>query len=137
LHCLFTRKYKGKKSKNILNGGAVWPKCYDTFNRYALTRAQYCWLCELRTPPKGHVVAEPDDALLAVDYDSGQAPTVVVVATERRKLENDLPKQQKSWAVDCPHTPGYMESSTKQYVRPALAGSAVLRLQRFPSTSGS
>jgi hypothetical protein len=47
------------------------------------------------TPPEGHAVAEPDDALLAVEYDSGQAPVVVVVATEPRKLGNDLPKQQR------------------------------------------
>jgi hypothetical protein len=59
------------------------------------------------------------------------------VATEPRKLENDLPKQQKLYAVDCPRTPGYTESSTKQYAGPASADSAVLRLQRFPSASGS
>ena len=44
---------------------------------------------------KGHVVAEPNDALLAVDYESGQAPVVVVVVAVPSKLENDLPKQQK------------------------------------------
>jgi hypothetical protein len=51
--------------------------------------------CELRTPPEGHAVAEPDDALLAVDYESGQAPSVAVVATKPRKLGSDSPKQQK------------------------------------------
>jgi hypothetical protein len=48
---------------------------------------------ELRTPPEGHAIAESADALLAVDCDSGQALVVVVVATEPRNLENDLPKQ--------------------------------------------
>jgi hypothetical protein len=38
-------------------------------------------------------VVEPDDALLAIGYESGKVPVVVVVAAEPRKLENDLPKQ--------------------------------------------
>jgi hypothetical protein len=59
------------------------------------------------------------------------------VADEPRKLENDLPKQQKLWAVDCPRTLGYTESSTKQYAGPASADYVVLWLQRFPSASGS
>ena len=40
-------------------------------------------------------VAEPNDALLAIDYESGQAPAVAVVAAEPRKLGSDLLKQQK------------------------------------------
>jgi hypothetical protein len=61
----------------------------------------------------------------------------VVVVAEPRKLESDLPKKQKSWAIDCLRTPGYTESSTKQYAGPASVDSAVLRLQQFPSTCGS
>ena len=48
-------------------------------------------MCELWTPPEGRAVAEYDCALLVADYE----PTVVVVATEARKLGNDIPKQQK------------------------------------------
>jgi hypothetical protein len=51
---------------------------------------------QLRTPPKGRIVAEPNDALLAVDYEPRQAPAVAVVATEPRNLGTDLPKQRKS-----------------------------------------
>jgi hypothetical protein len=55
------------------------------------------------------------------------------VVTEPRKLESDLLKQQKSWAVDCLRIPGYMESSTKkQYAGPASANFVVPRLQQFP-----
>jgi hypothetical protein len=53
-------------------------------------------MCELRTAPEGHVAVEAEDTLLAVDHDLGQAPVVVVVVTEPRKLESDLPKRQKS-----------------------------------------
>jgi hypothetical protein len=52
-------------------------------------------LCELLTASKGHVVAEVEDALLAVDHDLGQAPVVGVVVIEPRKLESDLLKLQK------------------------------------------
>jgi hypothetical protein len=60
-----------------------------------LTQAQYCKLCELRTAPEGHVVAEAEDALLVADHDLGEALVVGVVVTEPRKLESDLLKQQK------------------------------------------
>jgi hypothetical protein len=36
------------------------------------------------------------------------------------------------WAVDCPHTQECTWNSTKKYAGPALADSAVLRLQLFP-----
>jgi hypothetical protein len=61
--------------------------------------------------------------------------TVVVVATGPRKLENGLPKRQRSKAVDYLHTPGCKESSTKQYVEPASANSVVLQLWQFLSAS--
>jgi hypothetical protein len=57
---------------------------------------------------------------------------VVVVVTEPMPLENDLPKQLMSWVASCPHVQGYMANNTRQYVRPASADSAVLRLQRSP-----
>jgi hypothetical protein len=44
------------------------------------------------------------------------------------QLESDLPKQLMLWAVGCPHTRECMENSTKQYARPTLANSALLRL---------
>jgi hypothetical protein len=54
---------------------------------------------------------------------------VVVVEAEARKLVNGLPKQQKL-QVDCPHILECRESSMKQYVKPALAGSARLLLRQ-------
>jgi hypothetical protein len=53
---------------------------------------------------------------------------VVAVEAEARKLVNGLPKQQKL-QVDCPHIPVCRECSTKQYVKPASAGSAGLLLR--------
>jgi hypothetical protein len=66
-----------------------------------------------RTPPKGCAVAERGGALLAVDCGPGQVLAVVVVATGPRKLENGLPKRPRPYAVDCLHTSGRRESSTK------------------------
>jgi hypothetical protein len=57
----------------------------------------------------------------------------VVVAAGPRKLENGLPKQQRSLAVGCLHTPGYKENNTKQCGGLALADFAALQLQQFPS----
>jgi hypothetical protein len=54
---------------------------------------------------------------------------VVAVGAKARKLVNGLPKQQKP-QVDCPHILVCRESSTKQYVRPALADSAGLLLRQ-------
>jgi hypothetical protein len=54
---------------------------------------------------------------------------VVAVEAEARKLVNGLPKQQKL-QVDCPHILVCRESSTKQYVKPASAGSAGLLLRQ-------
>jgi hypothetical protein len=59
------------------------------------------------------------------------------VVTEPRKLESDLLKQHKLWAVDCLRTPEYTESNTKRYARPASADFVVLWLQQFPSAFGS
>jgi hypothetical protein len=61
-------------------------------------------------------------------------PAVVAVATEARKLENGLPKQHKSYVVDCLRILGCMESNTKQCGGLASADSVALRLQQFPST---
>jgi hypothetical protein len=44
---------------------------------------------------------------------------VVVMGVGPRKLESDLPKRQKPKVVDCLRTLVHMESSMKQYVRPA------------------
>jgi hypothetical protein len=59
---------------------------------------------------------------------------VVAVEAEARKLVNGLPKQQKL-QVDFPHILVCRESSTKQYVKPALAGSTgfLLRQSLFAS----
>jgi hypothetical protein len=54
---------------------------------------------------------------------------VVVVEAGARKLVNDLPKQQKL-QVDYPRILVYRESSTKQYVKRALADSAALLLRQ-------
>jgi hypothetical protein len=59
---------------------------------------------------------------------------VAVMEAEARKLVNDLPKQQKL-QVDYPRILVYRESSTKQYVRPASAVSAVPLLRQSPSAS--
>jgi hypothetical protein len=64
-------------------------------SRCDLIQAQCYWPCELRTPPEGRVVAEHGVALLAVDCDPKVLAVVVVVAGPRR-LENGLPKQQRS-----------------------------------------
>jgi hypothetical protein len=53
-------------------------------------------LCELRTPPEGHVVSEHGGALLDVDCESRKVLAVVEVATGPRKLENGLPKRRRS-----------------------------------------
>jgi hypothetical protein len=58
---------------------------------------------------------------------------MVVVATGPRKLENGLPKRQRSWVVECLHTLGHRESSMKRYVEPASADSVVLQLRQFLS----
>jgi hypothetical protein len=50
---------------------------------------------------------------------------VVEMEAGARKLVNDLPKQQKL-QVDYPRILVYRESSTKQYVKPALADSVGL-----------
>jgi hypothetical protein len=91
--CIVFLNEKAKRSKDTLDQGILWLKRCATFSRYASTQAQCRWLCKLQTPPEGHAVAEHDDALLVVDYEAGQAPVVVVVATEPRKLGSDLPKQ--------------------------------------------
>jgi hypothetical protein len=62
---------------------------------------------------------------------------VVVVGAGPRKLENGLPKQQRSWAVDCLRTLGRRENSMKRYVEPASADSAVLQLRQSLSASES
>jgi hypothetical protein len=54
---------------------------------------------------------------------------VVAVGADARKHVNGLPKQQKM-QVDCPHILVCRESSTKQYVKPASAGSTELLLRQ-------
>jgi hypothetical protein len=54
---------------------------------------------------------------------------VVAVGAEGKKLVNDLPKQQKL-QVDYPRILVCMESSTKQYVKPASVDSTALLLQQ-------
>jgi hypothetical protein len=61
---------------------------------------------------------------------------VVVTGAGPRKLESDLPKQQKPKVVDCLRTLVHRESSTKQYVRPASADSAAPQLRQSPFASG-
>ena len=52
-----------------------------------------------------------------------------------RKLENYLPKQQKSQVVDYLRILVRRESSMKHYVEPALADSAVPQLRQSPFAS--
>ena len=94
-------------------------------------------MCELRTPPEGHAVAERGDALLAIDCEPRQVLRVVVVATGLRKLENGLPKRQRPQAIDCLHTLGCRESNTKRYAESASAVSAMFQLWQFLSASES
>ena len=51
---------------------------------------------------------------------------MVMLATGPRKLENGLSKRQRPQDVNCLHTPGRRESSTKRYAEPALTDSTVL-----------
>ena len=53
---------------------------------------------------------------------------VVVTGARPRKLENDLPKQQKSQVVDYLCILVRRENSMKQYVEPASADSVVPQL---------
>jgi hypothetical protein len=53
------------------------------------------------------------------------------------QLESGLLKQLMMWAIGCPHTRECMGNSTKWYVGPASADSALLRLQLSLSTSRS
>jgi hypothetical protein len=77
-----------------------------------------------------------NDALLAADCGSKSVPQVVVVVVGPMQLESDLRKQLMLWAVSCPHTRQCMENSMKQYAGPALADSALLRLQLSLFVSG-
>jgi hypothetical protein len=56
------------------------------------------------------------------------------MGAEARKLVNDLPKHQKL-QVDYPRILVFRESSTKQYVRLALADSTALLLRQSPFAS--
>jgi hypothetical protein len=62
---------------------------------------------------------------------------VVVVVTEPKLLENDLPKQLMLWVAGCLHTQGCMANNMRQYARPASADSIVLWLQLSPFAFGS
>jgi hypothetical protein len=77
----------------------------------------------------------PSGALLFADCEAKLEPWVIVVVAGSIHLVNGLPKQLMLWTVGCPHTRGCMGNSTKQYVGPASANCAVLRL--FPFVSGS
>jgi hypothetical protein len=59
----------------------------------------------------------------------------VVVVTGAMKLENGLPKQQKSWVVDWTRILGCMGSNTKLCGGLASADSAAPQFRQFPSTS--
>ena len=60
---------------------------------------------------------------------------VLVTGAGPRKLENDLPKHQKSQVVDYLRILVRRESSMKQYVEPASADSAAPLLQQSPFAS--
>jgi hypothetical protein len=60
---------------------------------------------------------------------------VVVTGARPRKLENDLPKQQKSQVVDYLRILVRRENSMKQYVKPASADSAAPQLRQSPFAS--
>jgi hypothetical protein len=86
-------------------------------------------LYKLRTPPGSRAVVEHAGALLAAGFGYEWVVMVVVTGAGLRKLENDLPKRQKSKAVGCLRTLVHRESSMKQYVKPASADSVVLQLR--------
>ena len=60
---------------------------------------------------------------------------VVVRGAGPRKLENELPKQQKPKVVDCLRTLVHRENSMKQYVKLTSADSAPLQLRQSPFAS--
>jgi hypothetical protein len=60
---------------------------------------------------------------------------VVVTGARPRKLENDLPKQQKSQVVDYLRILVRRENNMKQHVKPTSADSAVLQLRQCDGTS--
>jgi hypothetical protein len=68
-------------------------------------------------------------ALLAAGFGSEWVVMVMVMGAGPRKLESDLPKQQKRKVVDYLHTLVHRESSMKQYVRSASADSAAPQLR--------
>jgi hypothetical protein len=84
-----------------------------------------------------HAVAALGGVLLAADCESRLVPWVVVEVAGSMRLESGLPKQPMLWVAGCPHTRECMENNTKQYARPALADSALLRLQLSPFAFGS
>jgi hypothetical protein len=72
---------------------------------------------------------------MAAGFGSEWVVMVVVMGAGSRKLESDLPKQQKLKVVGCLRTLVHRESSMKQYVKPASADSAVLQLRQSPFAS--
>jgi hypothetical protein len=60
---------------------------------------------------------------------------VVITGARPRKLENDLPKQQKPKVVGCIRTLVHRESSMKRFVKLASADSASLQLRQSPFAS--
>jgi hypothetical protein len=137
-YIVFSReKHKDKKVKRTLNMKDFLLEPLCNFSKYALTQAQYCLPCMLRTLNVCHAVAALGGALLAANCESRLVPWVVVAAMEPMLLENDLLKQPMLWAIDLSHTQEYMENSMKQYAGPASADSALLRPQLSLFASGS
>jgi hypothetical protein len=125
----FGEKIITKNSNEYIKHENLLIEALYCFSKYVLTQAQYCLLCVLRTLHMHHVVAAFGGALLAADCDSRLVPWMVVEVAGSMLLESDLPKQPMLWAAGFPHTRECMENITKQYVGPASADSALLRLQ--------
>jgi hypothetical protein len=59
------------------------------FNRYASILAQYCWLCELRTPPWSLSTDGSVDSLLTVGLVNMQVVVVAEVGAVAKMLVAD------------------------------------------------
>jgi hypothetical protein len=123
----FSKKENDNKCKNCF-------RCRISLSRYASTLAQYCWLCELRTPPWSLFADGSVDSLLAIGRANMQVVVVAEVEAVTRMPVTDWPKQQML-QDGYPHTLVCSASDMKQYAWPASAGSAELQLLLFPSVS--
>jgi hypothetical protein len=125
---LLFEKENDDKCKNCSKGRI-------SLSRYASILAQYCWLCELRTPPRSLAAGENVGSLLAVGLGSMRVALVVEVEAVAKMAVVGLLKQQKL-QDGYPHTLVCMVNDMKQYAWLASADSVGLQLLLSPSVSG-